>query len=95
MISVRAKGTNISRRVMNEAMTYHLVFAFETLADFTPWTAWHGAVVGAYLRVYVCVRVQKILCLKGGRVTTGHLANVGANLGRVCDTIYAHAVRRR
>jgi len=45
MFSIRTERTNIARRIVNEAMTFHFVLALESFTTFATLTAFDGTVV--------------------------------------------------
>ena len=45
VLSIRTERTNISRRIMDKSMSYHLVLPFEALATFTSRATFHTAVM--------------------------------------------------
>ena len=47
MLLVRAERANIARRVVNEAMSNHFIFAPEAIATYASRTGFDGAVVKA------------------------------------------------
>lgn len=45
MFSIRTERTNIPRRIVNEAVTFHFVLAFESFTAFAALATLDGAVV--------------------------------------------------
>jgi hypothetical protein len=68
MFSIRTKGTNVTRRLVDEAMTYHLVLPFEPLSALSPRAAVDRAVVRSALRVNVCVRAIDEISTEAARL---------------------------
>jgi hypothetical protein len=55
MFTIRAKRADVSGGVMDQTMTYHLVFALETFAAFSAWATGNGTVVRSVLGVHIRV----------------------------------------
>ena len=58
MLSVRAKRTDITRRVMHQAMPYHLVLTFESFSTLAARALWYWAVVRSVLTVHIPMRTS-------------------------------------
>jgi hypothetical protein len=71
VLLVRTKGTYIARRVVNQAMADHLIFAFESLSALASVTASLRTEVRTIGRVNVGMRVQEVLGLERRRVASG------------------------
>ena len=53
---IGAKGANVAGRLVDEAVPYHLVFAFEAPAAFGSMARLDGAIVRSILGMHICVR---------------------------------------
>lgn len=71
MLLIWTEWTDIARRVMHQAMSYHLVFPLETLAAVRTRAAIHRTVMWTGFRMDICVGIKKILSLERWSITTG------------------------
>ena len=65
MFSFGTKWTYVAWRLMNQAVTYHFIFSFETLTALRTVTCLYRAVMGSVLRVNVHVRASGAVSIRG------------------------------
>lgn len=59
VLSFGAKGADVARRLMHQAMADHFVLSFEAFTSFGPRTCLYRTVVWSNLTVHVCVGTRK------------------------------------
>ena len=59
MLSFGTKRAYVAWRLMNQAVTYHFIFSFETLSALGTIARLYGAVVRSILRVNIHVRASR------------------------------------
>ena len=65
MLSFGTKRAYVAWRLVNQAVTYHFIFSFETLTALRTVACLYGAVVRPVLRVNVHVRASGTVSLRG------------------------------
>lgn len=55
MLLARAEWAYISRRIMDEPMPNHFIFALESPPTRTPRTPFNWAIMGPFLRMHICM----------------------------------------
>lgn len=53
MLLIGTEGTDITRRVMHQAMPHHFIFALEPFPSQSSWTPFHGTEMRPILRVHI------------------------------------------
>lgn len=64
MLSFGTKRAYVAWRLMNQAVTYHFIFSFETLTALRTIACLYGAVVRSVLRVNVHVRASRTVNIR-------------------------------
>lgn len=94
MLPIGTERADISRRLVDETVSDHLVLPFETLPTLATGTSLDRTVMGPYRRMHVRVRVQKVLGLEWCRVTAG-VVTYESTVGGVGEAVDAQPVRYR
>jgi hypothetical protein len=72
VFSIRTEGADVAGGVVDEAVTYHFVFALEPFAAFRAGAATHGAVMRPVLRVDIRMGAKGVL-VEAGNNTKGQV----------------------
>ena len=94
VFAIGAERTHVSRRVVDQAMSNHLVLALESFSALAPRTPLNGAVVRTGGRMDIGMRVEQILCLEWRSSTSVESAHERARLG-VRHAVDAHPIHNR
>ena len=81
VVSVGAERADVARRLVDQTVPDHLVFALEPLAAFAARATRDRAVVGPCRGVHVGVRVEQVLRLEWLRGAAGDFADVKVPTG--------------